>query len=188
MSGDAEAKAPGFHGAVPLPFRAEMCFGLRMSLILRRTLSPLLLRAACAFALVLAMQACTAANRTVPGGTYVVIAPRTPFYRFGPMQNTGPDAMLELGERVTLVSKEYGYSRFKTAQGVTGYAATNDFQLAPTTTSKMPGRLINPTPVPKNSGRRRAPAAPERKLDLGDVPVPDLPSGGQEAKPGFRVR
>jgi hypothetical protein len=136
----------------------------------------------------LGMGGCTAANRAVPGGTYVVIAPRTPFYRFGPMQNSGPDAMLELGEKVTLVSREYGYSRFKTAAGVTGYAATNDFQLATASTNKMPGRLINPTPKPKSSGRGRGPAAPERKLDLGDVPVPDLPSGGQEAKPGFRVR
>jgi hypothetical protein len=159
-----------------------------MSFILRRPSLLLVLRAACGFAVVLGLQACASANRAVPGGTYVVTAPRTAFYRFGPMQNGGPDAMLELGEKVTLVSREYGYSRFKTAQGVTGYAATNDFQLATTATNKMPGRLVNPTPVSRTASRRRAPAAPERKLDLGDVPVPDLPSGGQEAKPGFRVR
>src|SRR5215212_9470134 len=100
------------------------------------------------FALVAGMGllACTAANRGVTGGEYAVIAPRTAFYRFGPMQNTGPDAMLELGQRVTLVSREYGYSRFRTAEGVTGYAATNDFQfVAPT-----------PKPVPTPAGGRIA--------------------------------
>jgi hypothetical protein len=159
-----------------------------MSFFVRRPLTALILRAASACAVVLALPACTAANRAVPGGAYVVIAPRTPFYRFGPMQNSGPDAMLELGQRVTLVSREYGYSRFRTAEGVTGYAATNDFQLAPAATSK-PDRFVNPTPVARIASRRRAPAAsPERKLDLGDVPVPDMPTGGQPSQPGFRMK
>lgn len=155
-----------------------------MPFIIRR--APIL-QVAVACAVIFALHACTSANRAVPGGTYVVIAPRTPFYRFGPMQNTGPDAMLELGQRVTLVSKEYGYSRFRTAEGVTGYAATNDLQLAPQV-KPTPGRFVNPTPASRIASRRRTPAAPERKLDLGDVPVPDLPAGGQEAKPGFRLR
>jgi hypothetical protein len=103
------------------------------------------------------------------------------------MQNQGPDAMLELGTKVTLVSREYGYSRFMTAQGVVGYAATNDFALAP---------KPRPTPPPlpplrtAQSGKRRgsAPTPQEKKLDLGDLPAPEMPSGGAQSNPpGFRM-
>src|SRR5688572_23365445 len=78
-----------------------------------------------------ALTGCGTVKPAVTGADYVVIAPRTPFYRFGPNQNTGPDAMLDLGTRVTLVSREYGYSRFRTKEGVTGYALWNDFAAAP---------------------------------------------------------
>jgi hypothetical protein len=127
---------------------------------------------------------CTGINSATPGGTYVVTVPRTPFYRFGPMQNTGPDAMLELGQRVTLVSREYGYSRFKTAEGVTGYASTNDFQFVPPTPKPVP------TPPAGRGGKRKAAQMPVGKLDLQDVPLPEMPSRGEpaEEKPRFRVR
>jgi hypothetical protein len=154
-----------------------------------RWFMPRMLLAAATVAVAFAACGTLSTNTGAPGSEYVVIAPRTAFYKFGPNQNAGPDAMLELGERVTLVSREYGYSRFRTKAGMTGYAFWSDFAPAP------PLPQATPTPAPSRrsgggSGRSRRGPAPapsaDPLFDVRDVPLPELPE--RDDKPKFRMR
>ena len=69
-----------------------------------------------------------------------VTASRTPFYHYGPAQATGADYVLIKGQNVTLVKRSFGFSQITTADGQSGYVATDDIVPAPA-----------PTPTPKPS-------------------------------------
>ena len=62
---------------------------------------------------------------------YVVNADYTPFYRLGPQQANGADQSLPKGTLVSLLSKNFGYSRVQLINGPNGYVATDDLAVAP---------------------------------------------------------
>jgi hypothetical protein len=69
---------------------------------------------------------------TVPSGShFLVSAPKTAFYKFGPAQSFGPDFVLNEGARVTMLEHSFGYSRVMTADGTAGFVSTDDLKPAP---------------------------------------------------------
>lgn len=125
-----------------------------------------------------------------PGSRFVVTAPVAEFYKNGPAQaasfqmealrnlpgqDTGPDFQLLKGAAVTMLKREFGFSRVTTEDGVVGYVANEQLKVAPLMTRAA-------TAVePRRSKRSSAPtrSAPrmqrEEQLDLSDIPFP-LPS------------
>ena len=111
------------------------------------------------------------------GKTYAVTTPRALFYRYGPAQASGPDFALSLGERVTMLSYEYGYSQVTIPENnMTGWVPTDD--LAPA------------SPLPKSS---TAPLIASRshhhydeEIPSGEQPTPALPEFPESKPPaGF---
>lgn len=65
------------------------------------------------------------------GQTYYVIkADFSPLYRTGPQQPNGPDQSLPKDTLVTLLTRSFGYSRVQLENGLNGYVATEDLELA----------------------------------------------------------
>jgi hypothetical protein len=113
-----------------------------------------------------------------PGAACEIAAARAPFYKYGPAQAFGADDSLLQGTRVTMVERDFGFSRVMLANGVTGYVATEDLKPIPpeptpkpservVTNRKMP-RLFN-APV-KRSDLQSTPGDP--LFDINDVPLP----------------
>ena len=80
---------------------------------------------------------------------YVVVASRTPFYRFGPAQPTGPDFNLVAGQPLKLIHREFGFSQVQTDNGQTGYVSTDDIGPAPPPPPEPP-----PSRVSRNKTER----------------------------------
>jgi hypothetical protein len=108
------------------------------------------------------------------GETYVVNAQHTPFYTFGPAQAGGPDFALSHGQRVTMLSRDYGYSHVAIeGTGQAGYVSTDDLIPAPPKAASLASALPSP------AIRRRA---PRQTGDYGvepGAPLPEFP----DAKP-----
>ncbi len=118
----------------------------------------------------------------VPTGQYEVVASATPFFRFGPMQNQGPDIMLTRGQRVTILKREFGYCRVS-SNGLLGYVPADDLKPI-----KPEPRLVTANKPRTPGGRARRSAPPptdERVLDINDVP---LPVADEPNRPRFRMR
>jgi len=104
-----------------------------------------------------------AASRAGSNNRYMVSSARCEFYKNGPAQAFGPDAVLPKGQKVTMVAREFGFSQIRLEDNTVGYVATDELtQLPPET----------PTPKPIAARRRSAPPVPERGLDLSDTPAP----------------
>ena len=122
------------------------------------------------------------------GGRWVVTAPQAEFFRHGPAQaaklpaelrptftlpnDAGPDFQLPRGAVVTMLRREFGFSRVATEDGQTGYVANEQLKPAPALASTAPTELRRP-PTPR--GRNKpGPAAPrnEERLDLSDIDLP----------------
>jgi hypothetical protein len=56
----------------------------------------------------------------------VVVADKTPFYRYGPAQTFGPDLQLLRGNTALLLRHGFGFSQILTEAGVAGYVPTED--------------------------------------------------------------
>jgi len=97
---------------------------------------------------------------------YMVTAPHTPFYHYGPAQGMGADFMLMKGQNVTLIKRSFGYSKVMTADGQSGYVATDDIGPAPAPT---------PTPKPKRK--------PEPEPDYSDYLPPPRRAPGESVQP-----
>ncbi|HEX8312525.1 MAG TPA: hypothetical protein VF614_14480 [Chthoniobacteraceae bacterium] len=151
---------------------------------------------------------CETAQVAPPGSRYVVNTTRAAFFKYGPAQSFGPDFNLIQGQRVTMLERSFGYSRVTTDEGVTGYIATDQIQLAPpepfearpVTSAKLPplfssrekktGRNSQGSPgrstssgKPKRSSVQPTPSDP--LFDVSDVPAP-LPQEPAAPAPGFR--
>jgi hypothetical protein len=124
------------------------------------------------------------AGCTAPGGAgshagelYVVNTQRTLFYSYGPAQSTGPDFALYHGQRLTMLSYEYGFSHVSVAgTGQAGYVPTED--IIPESASARP----SPTALPATSHghhRRGAEYRPPTPAEQSQVPLPEFP----ESKP-----
>lgn len=129
-------------------------------------------------------------REVVPAGTrYVVTAPRTGFYKYGPAQTFGPDSQLSQGEELTMMERGFGFSRVMTAHGVTGYVASDDIQLAPpelrAKSTPVPRTSAGPASKPGRSNVRGTPGSP--LFDVREPPAP-LPQGGSAPDPAVPFR
>jgi len=129
------------------------------------------------------------ATAPIPTGARAVVATfQAPFYKYGPAQTFGPDFLLSQGVTVTVLKRDWAYSRVMTDDGTAGYMSSDDLKPAPP-----------PTPVPKGSssgvriptsGKPKASnVTPTRGSPLfegGDLAP--LPESGESPKPapGFR--
>ena len=109
----------------------------------------------------------------------MVTAPRSQFYKYGPAQAFGADMVLPHGQKVTMLETSFGYSKVMTAEGISGYVASDEIEPAP---PEPPPPKATPTPKGKRglSGgkprRNEAEVTPGSPLfDMGDVPPPPLP-------------
>jgi hypothetical protein len=114
------------------------------------------------------------------GQTYMVSAPRTLFYSFGPAQATGPDFALPHGQLLTMLSYEYGYSHVAIqGAGESGYVPTEDVSPAAASAAR-------PAPAASPAARRRhslpnATNATNANIQP-PVPLPEFPE--TEPPPG----
>jgi hypothetical protein len=117
---------------------------------------------------------CAAPGPAPTSTRFTVTAPRTPFYRWGPAQATGADFVLMKGQDVTLLKRMYGFSQVMTADGQSGYVATEDIGPAP-----------DAAPVPKTKKSSLTPKGPVRKWE---EPVYTEPPQGlpDQPTPTFR--
>jgi hypothetical protein len=113
-------------------------------------------------ALVLAAGCTAPGGPQAGGGRYTVRVAATPFYHHGPAQAVGPDFVLKEGTPLTVVHREFGFSRIMLDNGQSGYVATQDITAAlPTPT---------PAPTPARSAER-----PSHAVE------PPLPEDGEES-------
>ena len=132
-------------------------------------------------------------ENTIPSGaTYVISAPRAPFYKYGPAQSFGPDFTLDQDTRVTILQHDMGFSRITTANGLSGYVSNDDIKPAPPEPptpqeSAIAKNRLKPVfgtgSKPKQSDVRPVPGSP--LFESGDLPP--LPEKS-EPKPNPRFR
>ncbi|MEA3209575.1 MAG: hypothetical protein QOE70_2632 [Chthoniobacter sp.] len=146
---------------------------------------PLFCLAVCACAL---LPGCDTSSTQAPAsGRYVVSAPKSQFYKYGPAQPFGADFALPRGQRVTMVERAFGFSRVTTEDGQTGYVPTDD--LAPAPPEPAATLTLRQTASRRGRGHADAPytgtvrktVPPQREegatplFDVYDVPLPTDP-------------
>jgi hypothetical protein len=103
-----------------------------------------------------------------------VNAQRTLFYTWGPAQATGPDFALYHGQRLTMLSYDYGYSHVAVVgTNQSGYVPTEDL---------VPAPAASPSPSPSHSHHRHSASGdfrPPTAADQSQIPLPEFP----ESKP-----
>jgi hypothetical protein len=146
------------------------------------------------FPICLAILSCLAAlsgcaTQVIPVGTRAEVAvPRAPFYKYGPAQTFGPDFQLNQGVIVTVLKRDFGFTRVLTGDGMSGYVASDDLKPAPPAT---------PAPTASSSGARNVTSGRSKRSDLSPTSglplfepgdLPPLPEMGEQPKPapGFR--
>lgn len=117
----------------------------------------------------------------------VVSAQKAAFFKYGPAQTFGADFQLAQGQTVTLLERSVGFSRVLGENGITGYVANEDIQLAAVPKATMPlnvagkreSRSVSQKPgTQKHSHVEASPDTP--LFDVSDLPA--LPVG-PAAKP-----
>ena len=130
-----------------------------------------------------------------PGANYIVTAPKTSFYKYGPAQSFGPDFVLVQGQQITMMERSYGFSKVMTGEGISGYISSEDITPAPLTEPKpavKPGALgANPKPQVYSGKRKQSNMEPTPGLplfDVNDVPLPlSEVEEAPKVKPKFRA-
>jgi hypothetical protein len=134
-------------------------------------------------------------TNNVPSGTkFIVSAPKTAFYKFGPAQSFGPDFALSEGARVTMLEHSFGYSHVMTEDGTTGFVSTDDLQPAPpgpyttsaNTKTNYTIQLSRPIFDQQKSAEKHGNVLPTHDspgLDPADNPFPQNPDS-QKPAPG----
>src|SRR5438105_959551 len=82
------------------------------------------------FAALALLSAC-ATKPVKPGTRYIVTAPKTAFYKYGPAQSFGPDTTLAQGTIVTMLESTWGFCHVMTETGLGGYVSSDDLKPAP---------------------------------------------------------
>lgn len=134
-------------------------------------------------------------------GYYSVTSPTAELYKYGPAQSFGPDLMLKKGERLTMLDRQWGFSKVMTAHGDTGYVASEDID--PVLSTGSPVRIASASrrgalPLGGAGGMSSSRQNRIRSEVLGDpgdplfnvndLPLPvldDVPSSGE--RPQFRT-
>ena len=146
--------------------------------------------------LALALLSACATKPVVSGSRYIISAPTTAFYKYGPAQSFGPDTTLTRGTVVTMLESTWGFCHVMTSTGLSGYVASDDLKPAPA--SMQPAATPKPEVAanasrqpqffsgrPKQNTIHPTPGGP--LFDMSDVPLP-LPDNTPESgpKPKFR--
>jgi hypothetical protein len=145
--------------------------------VTRSPIPALYFAVASAFALLIA--ACATNKSEIVTTSYIVSAPTTSFFKYGPAQEFGPDLTLTNGQHVTMLHKEFGYSRIMTDTGVSGYVSNDDIKALPPT--PVPKPTPNPTASRGFFSRHFGPASnfkpsSDPLFDVNDVPPPPMPA------------
>jgi hypothetical protein len=142
--------------------------------------------------LALALLAACATKQVKVGTRYMVTAPKTAFYKYGPAQSFGPDTTLPKGTVVTMLESTWGFCHVMTDTGLSGYVSSDDLKIAPPAAATPPPKLATNTSRPQFSNVRPKPSnirpTPGGPLfDMSDLPMP-LPDSSEPAgpKPKFR--
>jgi hypothetical protein len=114
----------------------------------------------------------------------MVKPPHTLFYTYGPAQASGPDYALAQGQRVTMLSYEFGFSHIAVAgSGQAGYVATEDLVPAPPLAAPSP----MPTAAWRGHHRHSADSRPPTAEEQSQIPLPAFPeSEPPPTAPHFR--
>ena len=150
---------------------------------------------AIAFSPLLAVLALLSACATKPvtaGSRYVITAPKSAFYKYGPAQSMGPDTTLMQGTIVTMLESTWGFCHVMTESGLGGYVSSDDLKPAPPAATPPKPTLAGNSRAPQFfSGRpkqntyRPTPGGP--LFDVNDAPMPTGPLDEPPApKPKFR--
>ncbi len=155
----------------------------------------------CAALTLLAVGGCALKPSGPAEGFYMVTSLTAEFYKYGPAQSFGPDLVLKKGERLTMLEKQWGFSRVMMTNGVAGYVASEDIDPVmpigtPVRVAANSRRTTGPTGKPggmsttrQNRIRSEVLSDPGDPLfNVNDVPLPmleDLPPSG--ARPQFRA-
>ncbi len=132
-----------------------------------------------------------------PAGPYVVKVKQTAFYRYGPAQATGPDFNLNQGQPVTVLRRDFGFSRVTLEGGQVGFVANDDLMPAPPGTSRgsSVGGSRRPGPSLSRSSNSGGPSSANQAImqnaplfEAGDLPpLPTNPEPSHEEAPKFRA-
>ena len=140
----------------------------------------------------LALFSACAAKQVKVGSRYVITAPKTAFYKYGPAQSFGPDTTLTQGTVVTMLESTWGFCHVMTESGLGGYVSSDDLKPAPpaaATPPPVPSGGSRPPQFysgrPKQNTIRPTPGGP--LFDVNEVPMP-LPDNNPPPgpKPKFR--
>ena len=130
-----------------------------------------------------AVISCAAPKEQLPKtDRYMITAMRTPFYRYGPAQATGADFVLMKGQNVTLLKRSFGYSQIMTADGQSGYVATEDIGPAPAPTPTPKPKY---TPIPESEYERYLPPPEHAPGDMLHPRDMETPQGLPTPEPGL---
>ncbi len=138
---------------------------------------------------VLMLAACAAGSKSGPGDRFVVSARQSQFYKNGPAQAFGPDAVLPPARKLTMLKREFGFSQVRLENNETGYVATDELmQLPPEKATPKPmARRLAPALRAGSAGARprsqRQPAPP-----LPHVAPPLINAHGSHHQPRLRRR
>ncbi len=141
---------------------------------------------AASIALPFLVAACATSASGPSSTSYVVSSVSTPFFKYGPAQAFGADLTLSQGERLTMLTRSFGFSRVMLQNGQSGYVSTEDIK------SVAPTPVPKPTPSASRStfwGRKKSGpgtnfnSSPNPLFDTSDVPPPPLPTNSGNAAP-----
>jgi len=124
----------------------------------------------------------------VASGTRAVIAvPKAAFYKYGPAQTFGPDFLLSQDVKVTVLKRDWAFTRVMTDDGTAGYIASEDLKPAPPEP---------PPPTGSSSGVRTQSGKPKRSnvqsvpdsllFDMSDLPALPADTNTPKPAPNFR--
>ena len=134
-----------------------------------------------------ALVSCAAPKGPLPTtDRYMITAMRTPFYRYGPAQATGADFVLMKGQNVTLMKRSFGYSQIMTADGQSGYVATEDIGPAPAPTPRPKPKHV---PIPESEYEQYLPPPdrfPGESVQPRELEPPRGLPNPEPAQPSFR--
>jgi len=123
----------------------------------------------------------------VSGGRALVAVSTTAFYKYGPAQTFGPDFLLKQDTKVTVLKRDWAFTRVMTDDGTAGYIASEDLKAAPPEPPPMTGSAsgvrTTSSGKPKRSNVESTPGSPLFDMtDLPALPADELP----KPAPDFR--
>lgn len=135
------------------------------------------LRIGILLALTVLLSACASQTFAPDQAPEYVTIQRSPFYRTGPMQTTGPDENVDPNVRVKLLRKEMGFSLVQLPDEQTGYIANENMAVAPPRPPEPAPTVSDDSPSPSPRGKRRGGSDSPRYTgeQVNDIPLPNAP-------------